>query len=168
MAPLQPWSRSPWQQTHSWPCSTHPQRSAGLLPALQCAGERKQPHQPMPTQMLHCKGEVLPCAPSWVGRGAQRCPALITQDGQRAGSLHTLGEAGALHRIQEELMTSNTEPQGHEPPALSLCSSHPDLLRVAGMHVEVAELLVVVILVVQVLQCLSLLVLAKLGSNRWR
>jgi len=65
-------------------------------------------------------------------------------------------------------MTSTTEPQGHEPPALSLCSSHPDLLRVAGMHVEVAELLVVVILVVQVLQCLSLLVLAKLGSNRWR
>lgn len=40
-----------------------------------------------------------------------------------------------------------------------------DLLGVAGVDVEVAELLVVVVLVVQVLQRLPLLVLAELGSS---
>lgn len=68
-------------------------------------------------------------------------------------------------------MTSKTGPQGNKPQLFHYAPPmlpDTDLLRVAGVDVEVAELLVVVVLVVQVLQRLSLLVLAKLGSNRWR
>lgn len=59
---------------------------------------------------------------------------------------------------------------GAPSPSATLLLPPPgtDLLRVAGVDVEVAELLVVVVLVVQVLQRLPLLVLAELGGHRER
>lgn len=54
-------------------------------------------------------------------------------------------------------------PSPFSPLPLPLPGTH--LLRVAGVDVEVAKLLVIVVLVIQVLQRLPLLVLAELGSD---
>lgn len=73
-------------------------------------------------------------------------------------------------RVPRTLPQLRRSQAGAPNPSATLLLPPPgtDLLRVAGVDVEVAELLVVVVLVVQVLQRLPLLVLAELGGHRER